>query len=58
MKDIYGNKLIDKDQVIVESKKGRSFQKVIIEDGKYFLLGVGKILLTEKLIKNLKITKW
>ena len=58
MKDIYGNKLINKDQVIVETKRGRSFQRVIVEDGKYFLLGVGKIPLTEQLIKNFEITKW
>jgi len=58
MKDINGVELIDKDQVAVNTKRGQSFQKVIIEDGKYFLMGVGKIPLTEKLIKNFKITKW
>jgi len=58
MKDINGNKLTDNDQVIVNTKKGQSFQKVIVEDGKYFLIGVCKAPLTEKLIKNFKITKW
>lgn len=58
MKDINGVELVDKDQVVVNTNRGQSFQKVIIEDGKYFLLGVGKIPLTEELIKNLKITKW
>lgn len=58
MKDINGVELIDNDQVALNTKKGQSFEKVIVEDGKYFLMGVGKILLTEKLIKNLKITKW
>tara|TARA_Y100000401_G_scaffold29233_3_gene21310 strand:- start:12132 stop:12314 length:183 start_codon:yes stop_codon:yes gene_type:complete len=58
MKDINENKLADNDQVIVNTKKGQSFQKVIVEDGKYFLIGVCKTPLTEKLIKNFKITKW
>jgi len=57
MKDINGNELTDNDQVALNTKKGQSFQKVIIEDGKYFLLGVVKTLLTEQLIKNFKITK-
>lgn len=58
MKDINGVELVNNDQVAVNTKKGQSLQKVIIEDGKYFLIGVGKILLTEQLIKNFKITKW
>ena len=58
MKDINGVELTDKDQVALNTKKGQSFQKVIVENGKYFLTGVGKIPLTEELIKNFKITKW
>ena len=58
MKDINGVELDDNDQVIVNTKKGQSFQKVIVEDGKYFLIGVCKAPLTEQLIKEFKITKW
>lgn len=58
MKDINGNTLADNDQVIVNTKKGQSFQKVVVEDGKYFLIGVCKTPLTEKLIKEFEIIKW
>tara|TARA_S200002703_G_scaffold96071_3_gene83054 strand:+ start:5430 stop:5612 length:183 start_codon:yes stop_codon:yes gene_type:complete len=58
MKDINENTLNDSDQVIVNKGKGQSFQKVIVEDGRYFLIGACKTPLTEKLIKEFKITKW
>ena len=58
MKDINENPLNDSDQVIVNKGKGQSFQKVIVEDGRYFLIGVCKTPLTEQLIKNFKIIKW
>lgn len=58
MKDINGKKLADKDQVIVNLKSGQSFQKIVVENDRYFLIGVCKTPLTEELIKNFQITKW
>ncbi len=58
MKDINGDELTDNDQVIINTKKGQSFEKIIVENDRYFLIGVCKTPLTEEIIKNFEITKW
>lgn len=58
MKDINGDQLANNDQVLITTKRGQSFEKVIVENGRYFLLGVCKTPLTEQLIKSFEITKY
>ena len=58
MKDINGDQLANNDQVLITTKRGQSFEKVIVENDRYFLIGVCKTTLTEQLIKAFEITKW
>lgn len=58
MKDINGDQLFNNDQVLITTKKGQSFEKVIVENDRYFLIGVCKTLLKEELIKKFEITKY
>lgn len=58
MKDVNGDQLANNDQVLITTKKGQSLEKIIVENGKYFLEGVCKTPLTEQLIKTFEITKY
>ena len=58
MNDVSGNKLVNGDQVIRNSPKGQSFEEILVENDKYFLIGICKTPLTKELIKEFRITKW
>lgn len=62
MKDINGVELWHRDQVLINEKNNPSpyryldVQEISVVNGKYFLVGPTRILLTQEIIKKYKIT--